>query len=224
MEKYLVEPKHIEIQILADQHSNVVHLFERDCSVQRRYQKVIEYAPAVSVPQKTLKALYDDSVKIAKSVDYVSAGTVEFLVDKDGNHYFIEMNPRIQVEHTVTEVVTGIDIVQAQINIAKGCHLGDPEINIPSQESVEMRGVAIQCRVTTEDPANNFSPDLGKITTYRSGGGLGVRLDAGNAFAGAEILPYYDSLLVKVTTFDRSFEGAIRKALRTLGEFRIRGV
>ncbi|MDR2569827.1 MAG: pyruvate carboxylase, partial [Oscillospiraceae bacterium] len=224
MEKYLVEPKHIEIQILADQHSNVVHLFERDCSVQRRYQKVIEYAPAVSVSQKTLQALYDDSVKIAKSVNYVSAGTVEFLVDKDGNHYFIEMNPRIQVEHTVTEVVTGIDIVQAQINIAKGCRLSDPEIEIPSQDSVEMRGVAIQCRVTTEDPANNFSPDLGKITTYRSGGGLGVRLDAGNAFAGAEILPYYDSLLVKVTTFDRSFEGAIRKALRTLGEFRIRGV
>jgi len=224
MEKYLVEPKHIEIQILADQHSNVVHLFERDCSVQRRYQKVIEYAPAVSIPQNILDALYDDAVKIAREVNYVNAGTVEFLVDKDGKHYFIEMNPRIQVEHTVTEVVTGIDLVQAQINVAKGCKLSDPEINIKSQEDIQMRGVAIQCRVTTEDPANNFSPDLGKITTYRSGGGLGVRLDAGNAFAGAEILPYYDSLLVKVTTFDRSFEGAIRKALRTLGEFRIRGV
>ena len=224
MEKYLVEPKHIEIQVLADQHGNVVHLFERDCSVQRRYQKVIEYAPAVSLSKEILQNLYNDAVKIAKEVKYVNAGTVEFLVDKDGNYYFIEMNPRIQVEHTVTEVVTGIDIVQAQINVARGCKLGDPEIDIPSQDSVEMRGVAIQCRVTTEDPSNNFSPDIGKITTYRSGGGLGVRLDAGNAFAGAEILPYYDSLLVKVTTFDRTFEGAIRKALRTLGEFRIRGV
>jgi len=224
MEKYLVEPKHIEIQVLADQHSNVIHLFERDCSVQRRYQKVIEYAPAVSVSKEILQNLYNDAVKIAKEVNYVNAGTVEFLVDKDGNYYFIEMNPRIQVEHTVTEVVTGIDIVQAQINIARGCKLSDPEISIAGQDDVSMRGVAIQCRVTTEDPSNNFSPDIGKITTYRSGGGLGVRLDAGNAFAGAEILPYYDSLLVKVTTFDRTFEGAIRKALRTLGEFRIRGV
>jgi len=224
MEKYLVEPKHIEIQVLADMHGNVVHLFERDCSVQRRYQKVIEYAPAVSVSKDILQCLYDDAVKIAKEVNYVNAGTVEFLVDKSGNYYFIEMNPRIQVEHTVTEVVTGIDIVQAQINVAKGCRLDDPEIAIAGQDSVEMRGVAIQCRVTTEDPTNNFSPDIGKITTYRSGGGLGVRLDAGNAFAGAEILPYYDSLLVKVTTYDRTFEGAIRKALRTLGEFRIRGV
>jgi len=224
MEKYLVEPKHIEIQVLADQHNNVIHLFERDCSVQRRYQKVIEYAPAVSVSKEILMNLYNDAVKIAKEVNYVNAGTVEFLVDKDENYYFIEMNPRIQVEHTVTEVVTGIDIVQAQINIARGCKLSDPEISIAGQDDVSMRGVAIQCRVTTEDPTNNFSPDIGKITTYRSGGGLGVRLDAGNAFSGAEILPYYDSLLVKVTTFDRTFEGAIRKALRTLGEFRIRGV
>ena len=156
MEKYLVEPKHIEIQILADQHSNVIHLFERDCSVQRRYQKVIEYAPAVSLPKNIVQALYDDAVKIAKEVNYVNAGTVEFLVDKNGKHYFIEMNPRIQVEHTVTEVVTGVDIVQAQINVARGCKLSDPEIAIANQDDVQMRGVAIQCRVTTEDPANNF--------------------------------------------------------------------
>jgi pyruvate carboxylase len=224
MEKYLVRPKHIEIQILADKHGNVVHLFERDCSLQRRYQKVIEIAPAVTLPQEMREKLYADAVKIAKSVDYVSAGTVEFLVDAEGKHYFIEMNPRIQVEHTITEVITGIDIVQSQIMVAEGYKLSDPNIGIQSQESVKMNGVAIQCRITTEDPKNNFSPDLGKITTYRSPGGFGIRLDAGNAFTGSEILPYYDSLLVKVTTHGRTFEGAIRKALRALKEMRIRGV
>jgi len=224
MEKYLVEPKHIEMQILADKHGNVVHLFERDCSLQRRYQKVIEIAPAVSLPQNIKQAIYDDSIKIAKSVNYVNAGTVEFLVDKDGSHYFIEMNPRVQVEHTITEVITGIDIVQSQILIAEGHHLSDPCIDIPSQESIRMNGVAIQCRVTTEDPRNNFAPDIGKITAYRSSGGFGVRLDAGNAYTGAVISPYYDSLLVKVTGHDRTFEGAARKAMRALKEMRVRGV
>ena len=224
MEKYLVEPKHIEMQIIADKHGNVVHLFERDCSLQRRHQKVIEVAPAVSIPQATKRAIYDDSVKLAESVNYVNAGTVEFLVDKNGAHYFIEMNPRVQVEHTITEVITGIDIVQTQIMVAEGHRLSDPAIAIPSQQEISYNGVAIQCRVTTEDPANNFSPDYGKISVYRSSGGFGVRLDAGNAYTGAEISPYYDSLLVKVTTFDRSLEGATKKALRALNEMRLRGV
>ena len=224
MEKYLVEPRHIEIQILADKHGNVYHLFERDCSLQRRYQKVIEIAPAVSLSQKVKDALYRDSVALAKSVNYVNAGTFEFLVDKDDNHYFIEVNPRVQVEHTITEVITGIDIVQTQIMVAEGHKFSDPEIDIPSQESISMNGVAIQCRVTTEDPKNNFAPDVGTISVYRSGGGNGVRLDAGNAFAGAKISPYYDSLLVKLTTFDRTYAGARRKALRSINEMRIRGV
>ena len=148
-------------------------------------------------------------MKIAKEVGYVNAGTVEFLVDKHGNHYFIEMNPRIQVEHTVTEMVTGIDLVRAQIDIAQGLPLSHPDIGIESQDSIKLNGYAIQCRVTTEDPTNNFAPDTGKLTTYRSGGGFGIRLDAGNAFTGAEITPYYDSLLVKITAFDRTFEGAV---------------
>lgn len=224
MEKFLVNPKHIEVQILADQYGNVLHLYERDCSVQRRYQKVVEYAPAFSVDPKILSAIHEDAVKIAKEVGYVNAGTVEFLVDKEGNHYFIEMNPRIQVEHTVTEMVTGIDLVQAQLLIAQGYALDSPEIDLKSQDDVQVNGYSIQCRVTTEDPKNNFAPDYGKITTYRSGGGFGVRLDAGNAYAGAEISPYYDSLLVKITTHARSFHGAIRKAIRSIGEIRIRGV
>ena len=224
MEKYLVEPKHIEVQILADTHGNVVHLFERDCSLQRRYQKVVEFTPAFSLPADIREALLSDAVKLAKTAGYISAGTVEFLVDKKGNHYFIEMNPRIQVEHTVTEVVTGIDIVQAQLLIAQGHPLSHPGIGISKQEDVASRGYAIQCRITTEDPKNGFAPDYGKITTYRSPGGNGVRLDAGNAFVGAEISPYYDSLLVKITTYDNSFSGAVRKALRSIGESRIRGV
>ncbi|MEG1822273.1 MAG: pyruvate carboxylase [Clostridiales bacterium] len=224
MEKFLVHPKHIEVQILADQYGNVVHLFERDCSVQRRYQKVVEYAPAFSLSEEVREKIYDAAIKIAKEVNYVNAGTVEFLVDKEDNFYFIEMNPRIQVEHTVTEMVTGIDIVQAQLMVAQGYALDSPEINIKSQDDVCMRGYAIQCRVTTEDPRNNFAPDYGKITTYRSGGGFGVRLDAGNAYSGAEISPYYDSLLVKITTQDRTFQGTINKALRSIAEIRIRGV
>lgn len=224
IEKYLVEPKHIEVQILGDRQGNVVHLFERDCSLQRRYQKVVEYAPAWSVSQSVREQLYADAVKVARYVGYVSAGTVEFLVDKAGNHYFIEMNPRIQVEHTVTEEVTGVDLVRAQILIAEGHALSTPEIGIHSQHDVHLNGYALQCRVTTEDPANQFAPDTGKITAYRSGGGFGVRLDGGNAYTGAVISPYYDSLLVKVTTRDNTFEGVCRKALRAISEEHIRGV
>ena len=224
IEKYLVEPKHIEVQILGDQYGNVVHLGERDCSLQRRYQKVVEFAPAWSVPQATLDKLHADAVKIARHVGYVNAGTVEFLVDRDGNHYFIEMNPRIQVEHTVTEQVTGIDLVRAQLLIAEGHPLSHPYIGMGQQSNLRMYGYAIQCRVTTEDPANNFAPDTGKITAYRSGGGCGVRLDGGNAYAGAVISPYYDSLLVKVTTWDNTFEGACQRAARAVREEHIRGV
>ena len=224
MEKYLVEPKHIEVQILADQHGNVYHLGERDCSLQRRYQKVVEFAPAWSVPQETVEALRRDAVKIARSVGYVSAGTVEFLVDKNGGYYFIEMNPRIQVEHTVTEMVTGVDIVRSQILIAAGYPLSHPEIGLSRQEDVHVDGYAIQCRVTTEDPANNFAPDNGKITAYASSGGFGVRLDGGNADVGTVISPYYDSLLVKVTSWDHNFPAACRKAASAINEVRVRGV
>lgn len=224
IEKYLVEPKHIEVQILADQHGNVMHLGERDCSLQRRYQKVVEFAPAFSVPQKIRERLYEDAVKIARHVGYVNAGTVEFLVDKNGGYYFIEMNPRIQVEHTVTEMVTGVDLVRAQILIAAGYPLSTPEIGLTVQNDVKMQGFAIQCRVTTEDPANNFAPDTGKITAYSSGGGFGVRLDGGNAYTGAVISPYYDSLLVKVTAWDNTFKGVCRKAIRAVNEERVRGV
>ena len=224
IEKFLVEPKHIEVQILADEHGNVMHLGERDCSLQRRYQKVVEFAPAWSVPKETIDALHEDAVKIAKSVGYVSAGTVEFLVDKDGHHYFIEMNPRIQVEHTVSEQVTGIDLVRAQLLVAEGYPLSTPEIGLNSQEDVHVNGYAIQYSVTTEDPLNGFAPDTGKITAYRSGGGFGVRLDGGNAGTGTSISPYYDSLLVKVTSWDNTFEGVCRKAMRAINEVHIRGV
>ena len=224
MEKFLVEPKHIEVQILGDEFGNVVHLYERDCSLQRRYQKVVEFTPAFSVAPEVRQALYDDAVKIAKHVGYVNAGTLEFLVDRDGHHYFIEMNPRIQVEHTVTEMVTGIDLVRSQILIAEGLPLSDPEIGIASQADVHQNGYAIQCRVTTEDPANNFAPDTGKITSYRSAGGFGIRLDGGNAYTGAVISPYYDSLLVKITTWDNTFPGVCRKAARAINEVHVRGV
>ncbi|MBS5651000.1 pyruvate carboxylase [bacterium 210917-DFI.7.65] len=224
IEKFLEQPKHIEVQILADRYGNVVHLHERDCSLQRRFQKVVEFTPAFSVDQKVRDALCADAVKIAKAVGFVNAGTVEFLVDRQGHHYFIEMNPRIQVEHTVTEMVTGVDLVRAQLLIAAGKPLSDPEIGITCQEDIQPRGYAIQCRVTTEDPANNFAPDTGKITAYRSSGGFGIRLDGGNGYSGAEISPYYDSLLVKVTCCDNTFAGACHKALRALSETRVRGV
>ena len=224
MEKYLVQPKHIEVQILADKYGNVRHLGERDCSLQRRYQKVVEYAPAWSVPEPVREALRADAVKIAAAVGYVNAGTVEFLVDKFGKHYFIEMNPRIQVEHTVTEMVTGIDLVRAQILVASGADVGHPEIGLARQSDLKLDGYSIQCRVTTEDPKNSFAPDNGKISAYRSGGGFGVRLDGGNAAAGAVISPYYDSLLVKVTSWDRTFDSVCRKARRAVGEEHVRGV
>ena len=224
IEKFIVEPKHIEVQILGDQYGNVMHLGERDCSLQRRYQKVVEVAPAWSVPEETREKLRADAVKIAKSVGYVSAGTVEFLVDAYGNHYFIEMNPRIQVEHTVTEMVTGIDLVRAQILIAEGYPLSCPDIGLTKQEDLRINGYAIQCRVTTEDPQNNFAPDNGRITMYRSGGGFGVRLDGGNAATGTVISPYYDSLLVKVTAWDNTFPGVCRRAARAIGEVHVRGV
>ena len=224
IEKFIVEPKHIEVQVLGDQYGNVMHLGERDCSLQRRYQKVVEVAPAWSVPEETREKLRADAVKIAKSVGYVSAGTVEFLVDAYGNHYFIEMNPRIQVEHTVTEMVTGIDLVRAQILIAEGYPLSCPDIGLTRQEDLHINGYAIQCRVTTEDPQNNFAPDNGRITMYRTGGGFGVRLDGGNAATGTVISPYYDSLLVKVTAWDNTFPGVCRRAARAIGEVHVRGV
>ncbi len=224
IEKYLENPKHIEVQILGDKHGNMVHLYERDCSIQRRHQKVIEFTPAFALPKKKRKEICNDALKIAKTVGYRSAGTLEFLVDTTGNHYFIEMNPRIQVEHTVTEMITGIDIVQSQILIAEGYKLDSEEVGIKSQESIQTRGYAIQCRVTTEDPSNNFAPDTGKIEDYRTGSGFGIRLDGGNGFTGSVISPYYDSLLVKTTSWSRTFNDAIRKSIRAIKEFKIDGV
>ena len=224
IEKFLVEPKHIEVQVLGDQYGNVYHLGERDCSLQRRYQKVVEFAPAWSVPEETRDRIRADAVKIAKHVGYVNAGTLEFLVDKSGRYYFIEMNPRIQVEHTVTEWVTGIDLVRAQILVAEGYPLSCPDIGLSSQEDLRINGYSIQCRVTTEDPKNNFAPDTGRITSYRSGGGFGVRLDGGNASTNTVISPYYDSLMVKVTCWDNTFAGVCRRATRAINEIHIRGV
>ncbi len=224
IEKYLESPKHIEVQVLGDNYGNIVHLFERDCSIQRRHQKVIEFTPALAIDEQQRKTICEDALKIARSVNYRNAGTVEFLLDKQGQHYFIEMNPRIQVEHTVSEIVTGIDIVQSQILIAQGYRLASKEIGIPRQSSVKTRGYAIQCRVTTEDPANGFAPDTGKIDVYRTAAGFGIRLDGGNGYTGSVISPYYDSLLVKVTSWSRTFEDAIQKAQRALREQVISGV
>ena len=224
IEKYLRAPKHIEVQILGDNYGNVVHLFDRDCSVQRRHQKVVEYAPAFSIPEETRKTIFDSAIRLSKAVGYRNAGTLEFLVDADNHPYFIEMNPRIQVEHTVSEEITNIDLVQSQILVAEGYPLDSDEINIKSQDDIHCIGYSIQTRVTTEDPANNFMPDTGEITVYRSGSGKGIRLDGGNAYTGAVISPYYDSLLVKAISIDRTFEGAVRKSIRALQEMRIRGV
>ncbi|HYV43222.1 MAG TPA: pyruvate carboxylase [Myxococcaceae bacterium] len=223
LEKYLPRVKHIEVQLLGDQHGNVVHLHERDCSVQRRYQKVIEIAPAPKLAPELKARICEDALKLARGSSYTSAGTAEFLVH-GGAHYFIEVNARLQVEHTVTEQVTGIDLVQAQIRIAEGSALGSPEIGITSQESIQPRGFAVQCRVTTEDPTNNFLPDSGRLTAWRAAAGFGVRIDAGNSYTGAYISPHYDSLLLKVTCFAETFEHAVTKGLRVLREFRIRGV
>ncbi|KAH7062392.1 pyruvate carboxylase [Macrophomina phaseolina] len=221
VERFLDKPKHIEVQLLGDNHGNVVHLFERDCSVQRRHQKVVEIAPAKDLPQETRDSILADAVKLAKSVNYRNAGTAEFLVDQQNRYYFIEINPRIQVEHTITEEITGIDIVAAQIQIAAGATLAQLGL---TQDRISTRGFAIQCRITTEDPAKGFAPDTGKIEVYRSAGGNGVRLDGGNGFAGAVITPHYDSMLVKCTCHGSTYEIARRKMLRALVEFRIRGV
>ena len=224
IERYLEGPKHIEVQILGDRHGNRVHLFERDCSVQRRHQKVVEIAPALTLSQDQREALCADALKICAAVDYSNAGTVEFLLDREGRHYFIEVNPRIQVEHTITELVTGRDLVQAQIRVAEGHRLDSEFIRIPGQDAVERHGCAIQVRITTEDPANNFAPDTGQITAFRAGEGFGIRLDAGSGFEGAVVSPHYDSLLIKVSAFALDFDQAAAKALRALREFRIRGV
>ncbi|GAA5993594.1 hypothetical protein JCM11641_005128, partial [Rhodosporidiobolus odoratus] len=220
VERFLDRPRHIEAQLLGDSAGNVVHLFERDCSVQRRHQKVVEQGPATNLSDDLRKQLLADAVKIAKAVGYRNAGTCEFLVDSRG-YYFIEINPRIQVEHTVTEQITGIDIVAAQIQIGAGATL--PELGL-TQDTISLRGYAIQARITTEDAAAGFRPDTGKIEVYRSAGGNGVRLDASSGFAGAQITPHYDSLLVKCTVHGATFEIARRKLLRALVEFRIRGV
>ena len=223
VEKCIEKPKHIEVQILGDAHGNVVHLYERDCSIQRRHQKVVEIAPSISLEDGLREEICDSAVNLMKNIGYLNAGTVEFLV-ADGQFYFIEVNPRIQVEHTITEMITGIDIVHAQIHIAEGKNLHEGQEAIPTQENIPLFGYAIQSRVTTEDPLNDFMPDTGKLAVYRSGGGFGVRLDAGNGYQGAVITPYYDSLLVKISTWGMTFREAASKMDRNLQEFRIRGI
>ena len=225
LEKFIKRARHLEVQILGDRHGHLVHLFERDCSIQRRHQKVIEIAPAPNLDPKIRQELCDAAVRLSNHVRYDNAGTVEFLYDADaGKFAFIEVNPRIQVEHTVTEMITGVDLIKSQILITQGLELGDPEINLPSQDAVHAQGFAFQCRITTEDPENKFTPDYGKITHYRSPGGLGLRLDGGLAITGAIITPFYDSLLVKVCAQGRRFVDAARRMERALREFRVRGV
>jgi pyruvate carboxylase len=225
LEKYIPHAKHIEVQILGDQHGNVIHLHERDCSVQRRHQKVVEVAPSYGLPEAIVRELCDAATRIAREIRYDNAGTIEFLYDLDRHEwFFIEMNPRIQVEHTVTEVITGLDLVRAQILIAQGCELHSREVGMPPQDQIPRNGYAIQCRLTTEDPDNKFTPDYGKILAYRSTGGFGIRLDGGMGYAGAVITPYYDSLLVKVISSAHSWDLARHRMDRALREFRIRGL
>ncbi len=225
VERFVRRAKHIEVQILGDMHGNLVHVWERDCSVQRRHQKVVEIAPSINLSPDFRARICGAAVRLCTSVRYQSAGTVEFLIDMAGEQfYFIEVNPRIQVEHTVTEVVTGIDLVRAQILIAQGHRLHDAPISMPKQDDIRTSGVALQCRITTEDPENHFIPDYGRISTYRSPGGFAVRLDGGNGFGGAVITPYFDSLLVKMTIWGQTLEEAVRRTDRSLREFRIRGV
>src|SRR5690606_28841556 len=225
IEQAVVRPRHIEVQILADGAGETVHLFERDCSVQRRHQKVIEIAPAPNLDEDTRAALYRDAVAFAKSIGYINAGTVEFLLDtageRAGQHVFIEMNPRIQVEHTVTEEITDVDLVQSQMRIAAGNSLAELGL---TQDRIHLRGAALQCRITTEDPSQGFRPDTGKITTYRSPGGAGIRLDGGTVAAGVQVSPHFDSMLSKMTCRGRDFSAAVARARRGLAEFRIRGV
>jgi len=225
LEKLVRRARHIEVQLLGDSHGNLVHLFERDCTVQRRNQKVVERAPATFFTDAQRSELCEEALKIGRAVNYLNAGTVEFLQDADtGKFYFIEVNPRVQVEHTVTEAVTGIDIVRAQIRIAEGAAIGDADSGVPKQEDIHLNGYAMQCRVTTEDPENNFTPDYGRITAYRSPAGFGIRLDAGTAYSGAIITRSYDSLLVKVTAWSPTPEETIARMHRALWEFRVRGV
>ncbi|MEM0968316.1 MAG: pyruvate carboxylase [Verrucomicrobiota bacterium] len=225
LERYIGRAKHLEVQVLGDQHGNLVHLHERDCSVQRRYQKVIEMAPSLGLDESLVDDLCQAAVSFASEVSYNNAGTVEFLYDMDRKEwFFIEMNPRIQVEHTVTEQITGVDLVRSQILIAKGFPLHGEEVNVPAQDEIERNGYAIQCRITTEDPERNFAPDYGRIVNYRSAAGFGIRLDAGSGDAGSVITPFYDSMLVKLTAWDRGFQGALQRMHRALREFRIRGV
>jgi len=223
LEKFVERPKHIEVQIAADSHGNIVHLYERDCSVQRRFQKVVEVAPSM-LDTATLDKLYAYAIKIAEAVNYNNLGTVEFLVDQANNIYFIEVNPRIQVEHTVTEMITGVDLIKTQIFIASGFRLSDPVIGLGSQKAIRKTGFAMQCRITTEDPANEFKPDYGTLVTYRNATGFGVRLDEGSTYPGMKISPFFDSMLVKVSTSGHNLREATMKMKRALSEFRIRGV
>ncbi|MCI2837851.1 pyruvate carboxylase [Staphylococcus hominis] len=223
IERYIDNPKHIEVQVIGDEYGDIVHLYERDCSVQRRHQKVVEVAPSVGLPDELRERICQSALQLMKNIKYVNAGTVEFLVSGD-EFFFIEVNPRVQVEHTITEMITGIDIVKTQILVADGASLFDERIALPPQEEIQTLGYAIQCRITTEDPTNDFMPDSGTIIAYRSSGGFGVRLDAGDGFQGAEISPYYDSLLVKLSTHAITFKQAEEKMERSLREMRIRGV
>jgi len=223
-EKFIDQPKHIEVQIVADKHGNVMHLFERDCSLQRRFQKIVEVAPAFSLLEPVKEKIYDYAVSICKEVNYNNVGTVEFLVDRNNAVYFIEVNPRIQVEHTVTEMITGIDLVKTQIRIAEGHSLHSEQVGLPQQDAVRKNGFAIQCRITTEDPENDFMPDYGTVLAYRSAEGFGIRLDEGSVYNGVRISPFFDSLLVKVTAHSTSVNDTVHKLKRALMEFRIRGV
>ena len=223
IERYIDNPKHIEVQIIGDEYGNIVHLYERDCSVQRRHQKVVEVAPSVGLSKELRERICNAALQLMNNIKYVNAGTVEFLVSGD-EFFFIEVNPRVQVEHTITEMITGIDIVKTQILVADGANLFDERVSMPQQEEIQTLGYAIQCRITTEDPSNDFMPDSGTIIAYRSSGGFGVRLDAGDGFQGAEISPYYDSLLVKLSTHAVTFKQAEEKMERSLREMRIRGV
>jgi len=221
VERLVTQARHIEVQIIGDHHGNVVHLYERDCSVQRRHQKVIEVAPATNLDPVIRERMTADAVRLCKQVGYQNAGTVEFLLDKQGRHYFIEVNCRLQVEHTCSEEITGIDIVQSQIKIAEGARL--PDLGL-EQDKIKIMGAAVQCRMTTEDPANNFTPDVGRIDVFRSAEGFGIRIDSASAYTDAVISPFYDSLLVKVIAHARNHQEACAKMVRALTEFRIRGV
>src|SRR2546426_7616192 len=225
LEKYITRAKHLEVQILGDRHGSVIHLHERDCSVQRRHQKVVEVAPSYGLPGRVIAELCAAAVRMAREIGYDNAGTIEFLYDLQTQEwYFIEMNPRIQVEHTVTEVITGLDLVRAQILIAQGHRLHSDQVGMPVQNQVPRNGYAIQCRVTTEDPENRFTPDYGKILAYRSPGGFGIRLDGAQGFAGSVVTPYYDSMLVKVSASGQTYPMAMDRMHRALAEFRIRGL